>query len=173
MGTHGHEMNENYSNSGRAEPTKKLFEIGNLCGARSTHVVLCFNKSGRAEPTKEAFDSISFVAKRPTEPHLFISGGRAEQSTKVIRFGFVDAHVPLTLYYVSTRVDVPSQQKKRLIAFLLWPNGQQSRIYSSLVDVPRFELGNRIAERIRCYILGFQFAQRINHLQQMRFGGEQ
>jgi hypothetical protein len=28
-----------------------------------------------------------------------------------------------------------------LIAFLLWLNGQQSRIYSSLVDVPRFELG--------------------------------
>ena len=70
-------------------------------------------------------------------------------------------------------VDVPSQQKKRSIAFLLRLNGQQSRIYSSLVDVPRFELGNRIAERIRCYILGFQFAQRINHLQQMRFGGEQ
>ena len=37
----------------------------------------------------------------------------------------------------------------------------------------KIELGNRIAERIRCYILGFQFAQRINHLQQMRFGGEQ
>ncbi len=37
------------------------------------------------------------------------NGGRAEQSTKVIGFGFVDAHVPLTLYYVSTRVDVPSQ----------------------------------------------------------------
>ena len=66
----------------------------------------------------------------------YSNGGRAEQSTKVIRFGFVDAHVPLTLYYVSTRVDVPSQQKKRLIAFLLWLNGQQSRIYSSLVDVP-------------------------------------
>ncbi len=72
------------------------------------------------------------------------NGGRAEQSTKVIGFGFVDAHVPLSWSHVSLRV-----------------------------DVPRFELGNRIAERIRCYILGFQFAQRINHLQQMRFGGEQ
>ena len=50
---------------------------------------------------------------------------------------------------------------------------QQNCFGSFLVDVPRFELGNRIAERIRCYILGFQFAQRINHLQQMRFGGEQ
>jgi hypothetical protein len=38
---------------------------------------------------------------------------------------------------LSTKVvDVPSQQKKRLIAFLLWLNGQLNRIYSSLVDVP-------------------------------------
>ena len=47
---------------------------------------------GRAEPTKEACDSISFVAERPIEPYLFISSGRAEQATKVIGFGFVDAH---------------------------------------------------------------------------------
>ena len=93
--------------SGRAEPTKKLFEISNRCGARSTLV----------------------------ESNI-IESGRAEQSTKVIRFGFVDAHVRLSWSNVSLRVDVPSQQKKRLIAFLLWPNGQQSRIYSSLVDVP-------------------------------------
>ena len=36
------------------------------------------SNGGRAEPKKEAFVGISFVAKRPTEPHLFISGGRAE-----------------------------------------------------------------------------------------------
>ena len=36
----------------------------------------------RAEPTKEAFDSISFVAERPTESHLFLSGGRAEPMEK-------------------------------------------------------------------------------------------
>jgi hypothetical protein len=66
----------------------------------------------------------------------YSNGGRAEQSTKVIGFGFVDAHVRLSWSNVSLRVDVPSQQKKRLIAFLLWLNGQQSRIYSSLVDVP-------------------------------------
>ena len=65
-------------NGGRAEPTKKLFEIDHLCGARSTLVELNIIESGRAEPTKEAFDSISFVAERPTEPYLFISGGRAE-----------------------------------------------------------------------------------------------
>ena len=35
------------------------------------------------------------------------NGGRAEQSTKVFGISFVDAHGPLTLYYVSTRVDVP------------------------------------------------------------------
>jgi len=67
-----------FISGGRAEPTKKLFKIGNLCGARSTLVESNIIESGRAEPTKEAFDSISFVAKRPTEPHLFISGGRAE-----------------------------------------------------------------------------------------------
>ena len=37
------------------------------------------------------------------------NGGRAEQSTKVIGFGFVDAHVPLSWSHVSLRVDVPSQ----------------------------------------------------------------
>ena len=38
----------------------------------------------------------------------------------MIRFGFVDAHVPLTLYYVSTRVDVPSQQRNclKLVIFV-------------------------------------------------------
>ena len=65
---------------------REAFDKQILHGARSTHVVLCFNKSGRAEPTKEAFDSISFVAERLTKPHLFISGGRAEQSTKM-QFG--------------------------------------------------------------------------------------
>jgi hypothetical protein len=68
--------------------------------------------------------------------HQNFKSGRAEPMKKAKRSVFFVAHVPLTLYYVSTRVDVPSQQKKRLIAFLLWLNGQQSRIYSSLVDVP-------------------------------------
>ncbi|MDA9829560.1 hypothetical protein N9C12_07740 [Candidatus Poseidoniaceae archaeon] len=33
-------------------------------------------------------------------------------------------------------MDVPSKQKKRLLVSLLWLNGQQNRIYLSLVDVP-------------------------------------
>jgi len=60
----------------------------------------------------------------------------------VFGISFVDAHGPLTLYYVSTRV-----------------------------DVPRFELGNRNAERIRCFILGFQVAQRLAAWQNTRYGG--
>ena len=63
---------------GGAEPTKKLFEITNLCGARSTLVESNVGESGRAEPIKEAFVSISFAAKRPTELDEIISGGRAE-----------------------------------------------------------------------------------------------
>ena len=71
-------------------------------------------------------------------------------------------------------VDVPSNQRRRLDFDSLMRKSTMDLIQSvRMVDVPRFELGNRIAERIRCYILGFQFAQRINHLQQMRFGGEQ
>ena len=69
-------------------------------------------------------------------------GGRAEQSTKVIGFGFVDAQVPLSWSNVSLRV-----------------------------DVPRFELGNRNAERIRCFILGFQVAERLAAWNNTRFGG--
>jgi hypothetical protein len=40
-----------------------------------------------------------------------------------------------------------------------------------VVDVPRFELGNRNAERIRCFILGFQVAQRLAAWQNTRYGG--
>ena len=39
------------------------------------------------------------------------------------------------------------------------------------VDVPRFELGNRNAERIRCFILGFQVAQRLAAWNNTRYGG--
>jgi hypothetical protein len=42
---------------------------------------------------------------------------------------------------------------------------------SQMVDVPRFELGNRNAERIRCFILGFQVAQRLAAWQNTRYGG--
>ena len=37
---------------------------------------------------------------------------------------------------LSKVVDVPSQQKKRLLASFLWLNGQLGHIYSSKVDVP-------------------------------------
>jgi hypothetical protein len=40
-----------------------------------------------------------------------------------------------------------------------------------LMDVPGFELGNRNAERIRCFILGFQVAQRLAAWQNTRYGG--
>jgi len=40
-----------------------------------------------------------------------------------------------------------------------------------MVDVPRFELGNHNAERIRCFILGFQVAQRLAAWQNTRYGG--
>jgi hypothetical protein len=39
------------------------------------------------------------------------------------------------------------------------------------VDVPRFELGNRNAERIRCFILGFQVAERLAAWNNTRYGG--
>jgi hypothetical protein len=60
----------------------------------------------------------------------------------VIKFGYVGANGPLTLNQKSLRV-----------------------------DVPRFELGNRNAERIRCFILGFQVAQRLAAWQNTRYGG--
>jgi len=41
----------------------------------------------------------------------------------------------------------------------------------TVVDVPRFELGNRNAERIRCFILGFQVAQRLAAWKNTRYGG--
>ena len=40
-----------------------------------------------------------------------------------------------------------------------------------VVDVPRFELGNRNAERIRCFILGFQVAERLAAWNNTRYGG--
>ena len=39
------------------------------------------------------------------------------------------------------------------------------------MDVPRFELGNRNAERIRCFILGFQVAERLTAWNNSRYGG--
>ena len=38
------------------------------------------------------------------------------------------------------------------------------------VDVPRFELGNRNAERIHCFILGFQVAERLAAWNKTRYG---
>ena len=71
-------MESSIIESGRVEPMKKANQI-RFFMAQVHHGVdeICSN-GGRAEPTKEAFDSISFAAKRATEPHLFISGGRAE-----------------------------------------------------------------------------------------------
>ena len=42
---------------------------------------------------------------------------------------------------------------------------------SKVVDVPRFELGNRNAERIRCFILGFQLSERLSAWNNIRYGG--
>ena len=39
------------------------------------------------------------------------------------------------------------------------------------VDGPRFELGNRNEERIRCFILGFQVAERLAAWNNTRYGG--
>ena len=36
--------------------------------------------------------------------------------------------------------------------------------------MPRFELGNRNAERIRCFILGFQVAERLAAWNNIRYG---
>ena len=66
--------------SGGAEPTKKLFEITNLCGACSTLVESNVGESGRTE-----------------------------QSTKVIGIEFVDAQVHHGLDESAQMVDVPSQ----------------------------------------------------------------
>ena len=51
------------------------------------------------------------------------------------------------------------------------PNDELGLLSSKVVDVPRFELGNRNAERIRCFILGFQVAQRLAAWQNTRYGG--
>jgi len=40
-----------------------------------------------------------------------------------------------------------------------------------MVDVPRFELGNRNAERIRCFVLGFQVAERLAAWNNTRYRG--
>jgi hypothetical protein len=42
---------------------------------------------------------------------------------------------------------------------------KKSMMNEVLVDVPRFELGNRNAERMRCFILGFQ----VNELCKSKF----
>jgi len=67
---------------------------------------------------------------------------------------------------------VPSQQTlpKCCIASL-WLHVQQPCFDLSLVDVPRFELGNRNAERIRCFILGFHVAERLAAWNNTRYGG--
>ena len=51
------------------------------------------------------------------------------------------------------------------------PNDELGRLSSKVVDVPRFELGNRNAERIRCFILGFQVAERLAAWNNTRYGG--
>jgi hypothetical protein len=87
--------------------------------------------------------TLSFVAQvHHGIDRICSNGGRAEQSTKVIEIEFVDAHGPLSWSHISLRV-----------------------------DVPRFELGNRIAERIRCFILGFQVAERLAAWNNTRYGG--
>ena len=48
---------------------------------------------------------------------------------------------------------------------------KKSMMNEVLVDVPRFELGNHNAERIRCFILGFQVAERLAAWQNNRYGG--
>ena len=68
-------------------------------------------------------------------------------------------------------VDVPSNQQRCSESSLLMRTVQQDCFESFLVDVPRFELGNRNAERIRCFILGFQVAQRLAAWQNTRYGG--
>ena len=68
-------------------------------------------------------------------------------------------------------VDVPSNQERCLESVLLMRTVHQDCFESFLVDVPRFELGNRNAERIRCFILGFQVAQRLAAWQNTRYGG--
>ena len=63
----------------RAEPTKKLFKIGNLCGARSTLVESNLIESGRAEPMKKANGNRFFVAQVHHGIDTICSnGGRAE-----------------------------------------------------------------------------------------------
>ena len=69
-------------------------------------------------------------------------------------------------------VDVPSNQRRRLDFDSLMRKSTMELIQSvRMVDVPRFELGNRNAERIRCFILGFQVAQRLAAWQNTRYGG--
>ena len=73
---------------------------------------------------------------------IYANGVRAEPMKKANENRFFMAHVPLSLSQMLVRV-----------------------------DVPRFELGNRNAERIRCFILGFQVAQRLAAWQNTRYGG--
>jgi len=69
-------------------------------------------------------------------------------------------------------VDVPSLQMNCFHQSHLWRKSTMGLIESAqMVDVPRFELGNRIAERIRCFILGFQVAERLAAWNNTRYGG--
>ena len=66
---------------------------------------------------------------------------------------------------VDTEETVHDLTRRRL------PNDELGRLSSKVVDVPRFELGNRNAERIRCFILGFQVAERLAAWNNTRYGG--
>lgn len=69
-------------------------------------------------------------------------------------------------------MDVPSQQRNCLELVIFVAHGPLSLGQKPWrVDVPRFELGNRNAERIRCFILGFQVAERLAAWNNTRFGG--
>tara|TARA_B100001094_G_scaffold46033_1_gene41141 strand:- start:132 stop:518 length:387 start_codon:yes stop_codon:yes gene_type:complete len=93
--------------SGRAEPTKKLFEIGNLCGRtanRATFIHLWW--------TCEHSTKVIGIEFFDAQVHhgfgeIISNGGRAEPMKKAKRSVFFMAHVPLSLSQISLRVDVP------------------------------------------------------------------
>ena len=102
-----HAFDEIRSNGGRAEQSTKVIGIEFVDAQVHHGFDENYSNGGRAEPTKEAFVGISFVAERPTEPYLFISGGLAELVKKANENRFFMAHVPLSLSQMLVKVDVP------------------------------------------------------------------
>ena len=91
---------------------------------------------------RRRLDFDSLMRKSTLAESNIIESGRAEQSTKAIGFGFVDAQVHYGIDTICSNGDVPSNQRRRLDFDSLMRKSTMELMKSvRMVDVPRFELG--------------------------------